>query len=219
MNPDRARSWATITGIIVAILAVAAGLRYAMTPNRPSAINRPNPDALPPGVSIRHRRSVFTGYDEQTRKAWVVRADTVEFSSDRSRVEARGNVEAELFDAPTGKRRALITAGTFVFTRNSKSLQVGGKIICQAPGKNDKSDLRVEADMLIWNVGAKQIICPGEVTAELPNGKGTARGRELTLDLPSREWTLQQFHGEFAFREGEGSVPPPFVNPLKGLPF
>lgn len=220
MNPDRARSWATVTGMILVVVLAVVGLRYAMTPNRAPSTNRRNPDALPPGVGIRFQRYVFTGYDDKTgRKAWLVRADKVEISSDRSRVEATGNVESELFDVPTGKRRALITAVSLVVARNSKTLQVGGKIVCQAPGKNDESDLRVEANTLIWNIGAKQIICPGEVVANLPNRKGKAQGRDLTLNLANREWEMQKFHGEFVVREGEGSTPPPFVNPLKGLPF
>lgn len=219
MNSERAKSWATVAGMIAVIVAAAAGLRYAMSPNEvaPTAVR--NPDALPPGVAIRVSRTEFIGYDDQTRKACVVRADTVDVSSDRSRMEARGNVEAELLDASTGKRRALISAGTVVFAGNSKTLQVGGKIICRAPGIDAANDLRVEADTLLWNVGAKQIVCPGEIVANLPNAKGTARGRDFTLDLSSREWTLQKFHGAFVVREGEGTAPPPFVNPLKGLPF
>ncbi|MBC7809189.1 MAG: hypothetical protein H7145_23895 [Akkermansiaceae bacterium] len=222
MNTDRARSWATVVGMIALTLAATAGLRYAISPNRSPSGGGRNPDALPPGVGIRVSQTEFTGYDDQggqTRKSWHVRADTVDFSSDRSRMEARGNVEAEIFDAPTGKRRALIRAVTVVFTRNSKTLQVGGKIVCQAPGSNDESDLRVEADTLIWNVGAKQILCPGAIVADLPNGMGETRGRDLTLDLTSRELVLNKFHGTFVAPEGEGSTPPPFINPLKGLPF
>jgi hypothetical protein len=220
MNPDRLKSWATVGGMIAFTVVAAAGLRYAISPNRPATIGT-NPNPLPPGIAARVNRMEYTAYeyDGETRKTWVVHADVLDISSDKSRVEARGNVEAELLDAPTGKRRALITAPTAVFTRNSKTLQVAGKIVCQAPGTNIQNDLRVEAETLIWNIGAKQIMCPGEVVAVLPNRTGTARGRELTLDLTTREWSLQKFHGEFALREGQGNTPPPFVNPLKGLPF
>ncbi len=219
MNPHRAKTGAILMGVIAFVIAATAIFRFIFSPNRPAATDRVNPDALPPGVGLRISKSEFIGYDDQTRKAWVVRADTVDASTDKSRVEARGNVEAELFDAPTSKRRAVMTAGTAVFTRNSKTLQIGGGIVCRAPGTNSRSDLRVKADTLIWNVGAKQVVCLGAIVADLPDGKGTARGRELTLDLTTREWTLQQFHGEFVVPEGEGSAPPPFVNPLKGLPF
>lgn len=220
MNSDRLKSWATVGGMVALAVVTAAGLRYAISPNR-SASSGTNPNPLPPGTGVRVNRTEFTGYeyDGETRKSWAVRADVLDISSDKSRVEARGNVEAELFDAPTGKRRALITAPAVVFTRNSKTLQVAGKIVCQAPGTNIQNDLRVEAETLIWNMGAKQIVCPGAVVAALPNGTGTAQGRELTLDLTSREWSLQKFHGAFALREGQGNTPPPFVNPLKGLPF
>ena len=219
MNVERAKSWGTFALMVALIGATAAGLRYALTPRHFSDTGTPDPNILPLGTGIRVVRAEFAGFDDKTRKAWIVRADTLDVSSDRTRIEARGNVEAELLDPETGKRRAQINAPVVVFTRNSQTLQVGGKIVCRAPGIQEQTDLRVEAQTLIWNVGAKQVFCPGTVQAQLPNAGGTARGNDLTLDLTTRATTWKRFHGEFAVGEASGTKPPAFGNPLKGLPF
>ena len=219
MNAERQKAWGTVAVVGILIALIAVGLRYSLTSRHfgQTAIN--NPNALPNGVGVRLVKSEFIGYDSQTRKVWTVRADHVDISSDKMHIQANGHVEARIWDAVTGKQRIFVTAPIAVFTGVTKTLQVGGKIICHAPGNDAIHDLRVEAETLVWNVGAKQITCSGAVHADLPNNTGTADGRNLTLNLTTREWVMSKFHGAFVVREGAGTTPPPFVNPLKGLAF
>lgn len=217
VDSDRLKSWATFALIIAAIGGGTWLIRYVFPTYHGGDPHAPG--SLPSNIGVRLTQSEFTIYGaEGTRKACTVRADTIEATADKGRVEARGNVVAELFDLPTGKRRARITAPLVVFTTGSKTLQIAGKIVCRAPGGSAR-DLAVEADTLVWNIGAKQIFCPGVVHAALADDAGTADGRDFTLDLLTHAWTLKHFRGAFAVGEGQGVAPPPFVNPLKGLPF
>jgi len=215
MNTERLTPWANFAGIVLLIGAITLGVRYVLAPHHFTQGGSGGAGGIPPGTGIRTVQTTFTGYDTRTRKEWTVRPDTVDISSDRSRVEARGNVEARLFDAPSGRLRALVTAPLAVFSRNAKTLQVSGKIVCRVPGDGGVRDLSVDAETLIWNVGAKQVFCPGEVHFVLPTGTGKVRGRDLTLDLVSRGWTLSKFHGEFTVHAGSGGAPPTLPISLK----
>ena len=210
-------------GTTVAVAAIFAGLwagvRYVLAPPATQKTGTVDPNGLPGNVLVRQNRASFTGYAKGTdRPLWTLRADVVDGTSDKMRVEARGNVEAELLDAPTGKRRAVIFAPNAVFSRASNTLQVGGKVICRAPGRQP-GDLTVTAETLVWNVGAKQILCTGAVHATLPKNSGTADGRDLTLQLTTREWTMKTVRVSVALKPGAGDAPPSLANPLKALPF
>ena len=197
LDSERLKAWSTTAVVGLAIFALFAGLRYAISPHHFDSSSNNDPNRLPPNVAVRLTQSIFTGRDDQGRKSWIIHADRVDSAIDHSRIEFSGHIDATLLDSPTGKTRARVSAPTAVFTAATKTLQVGGKIVCRVPGKGDASDLHLEADTLLWNVGAKQIICPGAVHSDLPQQGGTADGRDLTMDLVTHEWTLKRFHGAF----------------------
>lgn len=216
---DRLKAWMTFGVVGAVVFVIGWGIRNSLLPHRFDTTGTSNdPDALPPGVGVRVKQTVFDGYDEKMRKAWTIRADVVDGGIDRSRVEFNGHIEATLFDAPTGKPRAKITAPYALFTVATKTLQVGQKIVCRVPGTGDAGDLRMDAETMVWNTSAKQIVCPGAVNADLPNDTGAIKGQDMTIDLTTREWTMKKFHGAFVLKEGAGAGPPKIENPFGKLP-
>ncbi len=207
-----------LTLIAVSVAALAGtyyGVKAILAPQH-FGQDSTGTSGLPPGVGLRVERLSFTDYDTQNRPLYKLRADVVDAGSDRMRVEARGNVEAEILDPATGKRRAFITAPSAVFSRASKTLQVGGKIAARFPGTNTGSDLRARAETLVWNVGTKQVLCTGAVHVDLPNGSGTADGRNVSVNLQTRVWTVENGSGTFV-SSGAGEKPPAFVPALPKL--
>jgi len=216
MQSDLPKRLAIIAVSITALAGTYYGIRAILAPQRFGQSGGTGADSLPSGVGIRVDRLKFTGYDVQNRPVYILRADVVDAGSDRMRVEARGNVEAELLDPVTGKRRAFVTAPNAVFSRASTTLQVGGKIVARFPGNNTESDLRVEGQTLVWNVGTKQVLCTGVVHVDLPSGSGTADGRNVSVNLSNRVWTAEQCSGTFILG-GTGKKPPAFVPALPKL--
>ena len=215
---EQAKRWGTTVTVVAVLVALWSGVRYVLAPPPAQKNGSTGPNGLPGNVLVRQNRAAFIGYDANTKPLWTLRADVVDATTDKMRIEARGHVEAELLEPTTGKRRAFVTAPSAVFSRGSNTLQIGGKIVCRAPG-NSKTDLRIEAETLIWNVGTKQVLCTGAVHADLPNGSGTVDGRDLTLQLTTRELSMKTVRASALLKPGDGDAPPALTNPLKGLPF
>ena len=214
MASETATRFLTAAVTIAVCVGLFVGVRHVLAPHRFVQDADSGTNGLPPGVGVRLERSKFTGYDAQNRPVWILRADVVDAATDKMRVEARGNVEAELLDAPTGKRRAFVVAPGAVFTRASNTLQASGKTVARFPGNDAKKDLRVETQTLLWNIGAKQVLCSGAVQGDLPGGVGTMNGRDASVDLTTREVTIQKFHGAFVLPSGAGTRPPSIPNPF-----
>ena len=111
MSSPWGKRLATVALTVGIIAAIGGGLRYVLAPRRFTQTGTGGASDLPANVAVRSERNTYIGYLNQTPDpAWTLRADVVDISADTMRVEARGNVEAELLDAPTGKRRALVRA-------------------------------------------------------------------------------------------------------------
>lgn len=217
MRSDLPKRLAVVAASVVALAGTYYGIRAILAPQRFGQTNSTGTGGLPPGVGLRVERLTFTDYDAQNRPLYKLRADVVDAGSDRMRVEARGNVEAELLDPATGKRRAFITAPSAVFSRASRTLEVAGKIVARFPGNNASGDLRAQAETLIWNVGTKQVLCTGAAHVDLPNGSGKADGRNVSVDLETRVWKAEGLSGAFVLQSGAGENPPVFVPALPKL--
>ncbi|MBC8142987.1 MAG: hypothetical protein H7Y38_16305 [Armatimonadetes bacterium] len=214
MRSDSFKRLAAVVFCAAVLAGGYYGIKAILAPQRFGQGDNIGAPGLPPGVGLRVDRLSFTGYDAQNRPVYKLRADVVDAGSDRMRVEARGNVEAELLDAATGKRRAFVVAPNAVFSRASNTLQVGGKIVARFPGDKTATDIRVNAETLLWNVGTKQVLCSGAVHLDLPNASGTADGRNVSVNLETRVWTAERLRGEFVIQTGAGENPPAFVPAL-----
>jgi lipopolysaccharide export system protein LptC len=141
------------------------------------------------------------------RPAWTVRADRVDTTRSHDQVDFAGNVLAKLL-LPDGKPRATITAPFASYTDYNKTLTATDKIVIlvHSVAANVKDDLRVETEKVKWNVGARQVECPGSVRASLNASHVT--GSSLTVDLKTRAFSLHHFNAILSLDDAPGAVLP-----------
>lgn len=191
--------------ILILLLAIGlvggtvAALKYARG-YRPLAGLGPAGPSGPGDIGI-HFQDVKVIGRKDNKRAWTLRADTVDTTRSKSRVAFQGNIRAELLE---GKQvRAIVTAPQANFDVNAKVLAASGDLTCRIRPTNprQKDDLVVRTDQVYWNVGAKTVLCPNTVTVTAPNASVT--GRQLDINIATRDFTLTNFRADFAVEEGD----------------
>jgi hypothetical protein len=217
---DRLHRWGVWAAAVLLVGGTAAALKVSRGYRRP-------PDARPPIAAgpaddVEADRTRVRGYKD-SRPAWVVTARKVTSDRGHARVTFSEGVEATLLDVKTGAARAVVTTSGALFVNGSQTLQATGAVTCRIPPKGTKGpkpeqaappsrqDMEVTAETLTWNVGAKSVTCGGKVTATLPDGNGVIEGRDLSIDLDTRDTTVKNIRARFTVRESE--------TPLSRLPF
>jgi hypothetical protein len=162
---------------------------------------------LPPNVSLRLDGIRAEGRKDN-RRAWTLRADRIETTRNHDRIDFVGHIEARLLR--NGAPRATITAPSASYTDVNKSLTAAGKIVVLVHSvlPNVKEDLRIETEKVNWNVGAREVDCPGTVRASL--GDSEVTGTKLNVDLATRAYSLHDFDARFSLRGEEIAPGRPF---------
>jgi lipopolysaccharide export system protein LptC len=204
--------WVLAIGLVV---GTAAALRYATGYRHVAGLGAP-PPSLPPDVYLRLSGITVTGRKDG-RAAWVVTADRIDSTRNRERVEFVGNIRAQLLQ--NGQPRATLRAEKATLSEVTKILTAegrpGGKLTGvvrgadAAPGR----ELTFETGQLTWNIGSRQILCPGPVRLAV---KGmTLEGVQLAVDLNTKRFSLNEWNGTFPV--GEDFSPGETVESLREL--
>jgi hypothetical protein len=198
--------WLLAIGLVV---GTAAALRYATGYRHVAGFGTPPPN-LPPNVYLRLSGITVTGRKDG-KVAWIVTADRIDSSRNRDRVEFMGNIRAELLQ--NGQSRATLQAEKATLSEITKVLTVegkpGGKLNAVIRGEKATpgSELTVETGQLTWNIGSRQIACPGAVRMTMKDM--VLEGVQLAVDLNTRAFGLKDWTGRFSIEEGE--------NPAEGI--
>ncbi len=181
---------------ILLVGGTSLALRYARG-YRPLA-GLPGADAplLPGDVGIRFENMTVAGRD-RGKPAWTIRARRVETTRGRGRISFSGGVAASLLP---GKDRpaATLTASSAAYDEIRRTLSLQGDILCAV------RDLRVQTDTLFWDAGSRLVRCPGAIRAT--DRRGTLSGRDLAVNIRTREYTLRNIHLRFPVNEA-GDLP------------
>jgi hypothetical protein len=136
-----------------------------------------------------------------------VTADRIDTTRNRDRVEFVGNIRAEL--RQNGQPRATFHAEKAVYSEPTKMLTAegkpGGQITAVVRGANPAPgrEMRFETPQLTWNIGSRQVFCPG--TVHLAVKDLTLDGVQLSVDLNTREFTLHRWQGTFSVDDEGGA--------------
>lgn len=204
--------WLLAIGLVV---GTAAALRYATGYRHVAGLGAP-PPSLPPNVYLRLSGITVTGRKDG-KEAWVVTADRVDSSRNRDRVEFTGNIRAELLQ--NGQSRATLQADKATLSEVTKVLTVEGKpggnlnAVIRGEKATPGSELTVETGQLIWNIGSRQIACPGAVRITLKDM--ILDGVQLAVDLNTKRFSLNEWKGTFHI--GEDFSPGASVESLREL--
>lgn len=159
--------------------------------------------SLPPNINLRLMGVSITGRKEG-QPAWTMEANRMDTTRDHNEVDFSGNVHAELLQ--DGKHRATIQAESAHYSQSQKLLTASGPVICiiKPTKSGEGEDLRIESQQVIWNVGSRNVTCPGKIRAV--QGKRIIEGEQLTVDLKTRNISLRNFAAMLTVDE-EGSLP------------
>ncbi len=203
--------------LLAAVLVggTALAIKYS-TGYRPLAGFGPSGPPLPGDIALRFSQVRVVGRKDN-RRAWRVTADQVDTTKAKTRVDFHGNITAELLNEKE-KQRAVVTAPQASYDVPRQLLTANGKLLCLihpvsgAVGPQAKGDLKVETDSLVWNVGAKSVLCSNTVTATMPDAH--ISGKMFSVNLETREFSLANVQADFVIEEnrepgtlGEGYLP------------
>lgn len=202
-----------ILWIVAALLVAGTGLalRYAKNYREQAASFVPGGGGplLPGDVNLRFQAVRIVGR-RNNQKAWTVRADRIDTTKTRNRVDFSGNIRAELIQ--TGKVRAQFAAPFATYDVQGQNLTAFGKLTCDVWGSTkSKAPFHLEAGQLWWGIGTETVRCGGKVHGTAPGTNVT--GDDLTINLRTRDYTLRNLNARFTIEEG-GEVP----TALPGLP-
>jgi hypothetical protein len=200
---ERAQQWLLWTLAVALVVGTAVALRFARGYQAVAGLAPVTPN-LPPSVLLRLDGIRAEGRRDN-RRAWTLHADRVDTTRNHDRIDFAGNVGADLL-LPDGKPRATITAPSASYTDFSKSLSASGKIVVlvHSVAPSVKDDLRIETEKVNWNVGGRQVVCPGVVSASL--GGSRVVGSQLSVDMKTRELSLHRFEATFSLDSAPTAV-------------
>jgi hypothetical protein len=163
----------------------AAGLVFPGTTDMPANI----------ALSFDNVRSVGR---KGNKRAWTLTAGKVQTDRDHTTLNFSDHIIATLLD--NGTPRAIISAPQATFDANARLLVAAGRIECtvfpkigDSRGiKKASSNLVMEAQEVVWNVGTHTVVCRGPVHATLDGDD--LSGNDLSVDLDTRDMAMNQFH-------------------------
>jgi LPS export ABC transporter protein LptC len=194
--------WLLAIGLVGGTIAA---LRYATGYRHVAGLGAP-PPSLPPNVYLRLSGITVTGRKDG-QVAYIVTADRIDSTRNRDRVEFVGNIRAEL--RQDGQPRATFTAEKAVYSEPTKMLTAegksGGQITAVVRGATPVPgrELAFETPRLTWNIGSRQVFCPDAVRLAVKDL--TLEGIQLSVDLNTREFTLNRWKGTFSVDEESAS--------------
>lgn len=205
---DRTQRLAIYAGALLLAALGAGALRLA---RRLPPIAGLSPQVAPPlplDIGLRFTEVAATGR-QAGQVAWTLTAPRIDTARDRSRLDFSGGIQAVLRES--GQPRATLSAPTATYEVAAQRLTVAGTVRAHvspppkapAGGPPDPTAalgaFEVATGLALWDIGARTLRCPGEVTVRLKRGE--ARGENLSLDLRTRDFTLHRFRGRFRVEE------------------
>ncbi len=194
--------------ILAAALVAGTGLalRYAKNYRDQAASFVPGAGGfLPGGINLRFQNVTIVGR-KNGQKAWTVKADRVDTTKERNRVEFAGNLRAVLYQDK--KVRAKFSAPFANYDAVGQNLTAFGALACDVWDEKSNASapapFHISAGQLFWGVGSQTLRCAGPVTATGPGA--TITGNDIVVDLRTRDYTLQNLNARFTITEG-GSFP------------
>ena len=205
--------------LVAAALVAGTGLalRYAKNYRDQAASFVPGAGGplLPGGVDLRFQNVRIVGR-KNNQKAWTVRTDRIDTTKTRNRVEFAGNIKAELWEK--NQPRARFSAPFANYDTVSQSLSAYGKLTCDIWGADrkpsDPAPFHLQAGQLWWGVGSETVRCAGKVEATAPGAN--VSGDNLTINLKTRDYTLQNMNARFTIDES-GTLPAPMSGLNEGI--
>ena len=181
---------------ILLVGGTSLALRYARGYRPLAGLPGAEAPLFPGNVGIRFENILVAGRD-RGKPAWTIRAGRVETSRTRGRIAFYAGVSASLLP---GKDRpaATLTASSATYDEWKRTLRLQGDIVCAV------RDLRVRTDALSWDAGSRFVRCPGPIRAT--ERRGTLSGRDLAVNIRTREYTLRNVHLRFPVNEA-GDLP------------
>ncbi len=194
---------------------------------------------LPPDVNLRLEQVEAVGRDAG-RVAWTVKADRVDTTRTRDKLQFSGNVKADILQ--NGKPRAEFSTPFAEFMTREKRLRATNQatppslpltttaspaasiatspVLCvvhdqaNTTGKVRSDDLRMETGEVLWDVGAKTVQCPGSVKARRAGTLLTGERFEVHLD--TREFQALRFRARMPMAESQADETLPSLGGLSG---
>ena len=192
---------------IAVVVGTGVALRYARGYQAVAGIAALG-ETLPPNVNLRLQKLQVRGRKDN-KLAWTMKADRLDTTRLRDRIEFMGRIEAVFIrDNAT---RARMTADSATYTDAPKVLTVRGnlKAVLRGDSRQQERDLQFQTGQVIWNVGAKQLNCPGKV--RLVSGNDFVEGEKLAIDLRTRDYDMKNVSGKVVIDNAD-------PNPLSALP-
>jgi LPS export ABC transporter protein LptC len=207
--PERVQQVLIWIAALVLIVGTGVALRYAGGYRQIAGITTPT--VLPPSVSLR-LKDVRAAGRTNNRLAWTLKADQVDSTRDRTKVDFQGNILMRMFTS--GRERGTLTSRAATYLSRNQMLSVSGDVVgvVRDPKAPLSESLRLATDTVHWNVGARHAICPNEVTITLKDG--VVRGNQLSVDLKTRDHTMRDFEAEFRV-DASQEAPDPLGGILK----
>lgn len=193
---------------IALIVGTGIALRYAGGYRQIAGLSPPS--ALPPNVGLRLNDVTAAGR-RNNALAWTLKANQVDSTRDRTRVDFLGDIAIHMFTG--GQERGTLTANTATYLSLNQMISVSGKVvgILRDPKVSRGESLRLTTDIVHWNIGARHAICPNAVTIYVKDG--VVRGNQLSVDLKTRDHTMRNFAAEFTL-DANSTGP---LDPLGGI--
>jgi hypothetical protein len=187
---------------VLLVAGTAIALRYAQSYRTIAGIPAIG-QMLPPNVNLRLERLTIRGRKDN-QPAWVLKADRLDSSRLRDRLDFSGNVNAVLIRE--GVTRATLTAATASYVDPPKVLTVAGnlKALLKGDPQSAVPEVRFETNQVVWNVGAKTVSCPDRV--RLAYGDSFVQGEQLQIDLKTRNYSIKNMTGETTLDDTNDSL-------------
>lgn len=188
---------------IALILGTGVALRYAGGYRQMAGL-APPPN-LPPNISLRLKGVRASGRHNH-ELAWNMKADQVDSTRDRTKMDFLGNIVMKMFTS--NQERGTMTANTATYLSLNQMLTVSGNVVgtLRDPQMARGEAFRLNTDVVHWNIGARHAICPNAVTITLKDG--VIHGNQLDVDLKTRDHTMQNFEAELNIEGSESSLDP-----------
>ncbi len=191
-----------ITAVLL-IVGTGIALRYAGGYRQIAGITTPT--ILPPSVSLRLKDVIAAGR-RNNQLSWTLKADQVDSSRDRTKVDFQGNIAIKMFT--DGQERGVLTADLATYLSLNQMLSVSGKVvgILRDTKALRGEALRLQTDTVHWNIGARHVICPNDVAITVKDG--VVRGNQLSVDLKTRDQTMRNVEAEFTLSGNDAPLDP-----------